>query len=233
MKTILSLFAILASLACSHAATTINAANKYSYGANLGWMDWRGDAANGAVIGDYVCAGYVYSANVGWINLGGGASTNGIQYQNLSANDCGVNQDGLGNLRSYAYGADTDGDGLPDAWELTYTNSLPAFTATGDADGDGMGNLAEYRAGTDPNNAADNLRITSFQRGLLATPTQLDMQWTSQPTRQYAIQFRSDLTPSVWTDFAVLPALGTSGANWLDATDQQFYRIRAFRPLTP
>ena len=24
------------------AATTINAANKYAYGANFGWMDWRG-----------------------------------------------------------------------------------------------------------------------------------------------------------------------------------------------
>jgi hypothetical protein len=44
-------------------------------------------------------------ANVGWINLGGGAPTNGIRYQNISANDFGVNHDGAGNLRGYAYGA--------------------------------------------------------------------------------------------------------------------------------
>lgn len=87
------------------AATAINALNKYSYGANLGWLDWRGDPNSGAVIGEYVCAGNLYAANVGWISLGGGAPTNGIQYLNLAASDFGVNHDGLGNLRGYAYGA--------------------------------------------------------------------------------------------------------------------------------
>lgn len=84
-------------------ATTINAANKFAYAANLGWVDWRGDTNNGAVIGDFVCAGNIFSANTGWINLGDGTPTNGIQYQNLSAGDCGVNHDGAGNLRGFAY----------------------------------------------------------------------------------------------------------------------------------
>src|SRR5690242_14587491 len=69
--------------------TTINATNKFSYGANFGWIDWRGDTNNGGVIGQYVCSGYIYSANVGWIHLGNNAPTNGIQYQNLSATDYG------------------------------------------------------------------------------------------------------------------------------------------------
>src|SRR5882762_3216800 len=102
---ITSAFFILLSTFPARAATTINAANQYAYGANLGWMDWRGDTNSGAVIGEYVCSGYIYAANVGWINLGSGAPTNGIQYQNLAASDFGVNQDGLGNLRGYAYGA--------------------------------------------------------------------------------------------------------------------------------
>jgi hypothetical protein len=93
------------SLSTSFAATTIDPVNKYAYGANLGWMNWTGDTANGAVIGAYVCSGYIYSANAGWINLGSGSPTNGIYYQNVSANDFGVNQDGVGNLRGYAYGA--------------------------------------------------------------------------------------------------------------------------------
>src|ERR1017187_5685780 len=87
------------------AATTIDAANKYAYGANIGWMYWYADGANGAVIGAYVCSGYIYSANVGWINLGSGSPANSIRYQNNAANDFGVNQDGLGNLGGYAYGA--------------------------------------------------------------------------------------------------------------------------------
>jgi hypothetical protein len=95
----------LQSSALVHAATTIDALNRYAYGANLGWMDWYADGADGVVIGEYVCSGYIYSANVGWINLGSGSPANRIQYQNNSATDFGVNQDGLGNLRGYAYGA--------------------------------------------------------------------------------------------------------------------------------
>ena len=87
------------------AATTINAVNKFAYAANLGWIDWRSDTNNGAVIGQYVCSGYIYSANVGWIFLGSGTPANQIQYQNNSATDCGVNHDGAGNLRGYAYSA--------------------------------------------------------------------------------------------------------------------------------
>jgi hypothetical protein len=98
-------FVILSPRTPVQASSTIDAANRYAYGANLGWVDWRGDTANGAVIGAYVCSGYLYAANVGWINLGSGSPTNQIYYQNLSANDFGVNQDGLGNLRGYAYGA--------------------------------------------------------------------------------------------------------------------------------
>ena len=33
-----------------HAATTIDAANRYAYGANLGWMDWRGDTDQKSVV---------------------------------------------------------------------------------------------------------------------------------------------------------------------------------------
>lgn len=105
MKTFLLFAALAISTVANWAATTINATNKYAYGANIGWIDGRGDTNNGAVIGEYVCSGYLYSANVGWISLGNGIPTNGIQYQNLSATDFGVNQDGLGNLRGYAYGA--------------------------------------------------------------------------------------------------------------------------------
>jgi hypothetical protein len=88
-----------------HAGTTIDAGNKYAYGANLGWINAYADGANGAVIGNYYCTGYLYAANVGWIALGSGNPANGIQYQNNSATDFGVNQDGLGNLSGYAYGA--------------------------------------------------------------------------------------------------------------------------------
>src|SRR6267143_3685374 len=105
MNTILSCLRLLNVAQLARAATTINSANHFACGANIGWIDCRGDAANGAVIGEFVCSGYIYAANVGWIHLGTGTPANGIRYQNNSATDYGVNHDGLGNLSGYAYGA--------------------------------------------------------------------------------------------------------------------------------
>jgi hypothetical protein len=86
------------------ADTTINATDRYAYGANIGWIDARGDVASGAVLGQYYCTGYLWGANVGWIGLGNGPA-NGWHYANASGSDWGVNHDGAGNLTGYAYGA--------------------------------------------------------------------------------------------------------------------------------
>ena len=106
MSKVMSLGIILIIIAAGTvpAATTINETNAYAYGANIGWINFRGDVTSGAVIGRYYATGYVWSANCGWICLGNGP-TNGWQYSNSSADDWGVNHDGTGPLRGYAYGA--------------------------------------------------------------------------------------------------------------------------------
>ena len=55
---------------------------------------------------------------------------------------------------------DANGNRLPDAWEAAYGVSDP----NGDTDGDGLTNLQEYLANTNPTNAASALRITSMSR---------------------------------------------------------------------
>jgi hypothetical protein len=57
------------------------------------------------VVGPHVCSGYIYSPNVGWITMGNGAPADGVQYQNTSATDFGVNVGPDGQLRGLAYGA--------------------------------------------------------------------------------------------------------------------------------
>ena len=287
MKTFCAILMALTPLAAVHADTTIDPINKYSFGANLGWMDWTGGTANGAVIGEYVCSGYVYSANVGWINLGGGAPANGIQYQNNSAADFGVNQDGLGNLRGYAYGAnvgwisfedggapavnlvtgqftgyaysancgwislsnataivqtdsiapgaDSNADGIPDAWELQNFGTI-SINVNADPDGDGVSNLREYLEGTNPNDATSVFTITAFSfapDGASATLT-----WNSVPTRFYYAQKSTDLSSSGnWADSGlglIAPTGGSTSASFTDTNaPARFYRIEAVRPLEP
>lgn len=95
----------------ANATSTISPGNPNSYGANIGWMNWRASGADGVVIGEYVCSGYIYGANVGWIHMGDGTPANNIQYSNGAAADFGVNysidpaQPGMAILRGYAYGA--------------------------------------------------------------------------------------------------------------------------------
>jgi hypothetical protein len=50
---------------------------------------------------------------------------------------------------------DSDGDGLPDAWEMQYFGDL-ASAASGDPDGDGLTNLEEYQLGRNPTKGAVN-----------------------------------------------------------------------------
>lgn len=49
---------------------------------------------------------------------------------------------------------DEDADALADWWELVHFGSTTSAAPQVDSDGDGMGHLGEYEAGTDPTNAA-------------------------------------------------------------------------------
>lgn len=108
---ILPLLFLIALSVPAHAGSTIAPANSHSYGANIGWMNWRPSPADGVEIGEFICSGYMWGANVGWIHLGDGTPANQIQYSNTSGSDFGVNygidpaQPGYAILRGFAYGA--------------------------------------------------------------------------------------------------------------------------------
>lgn len=67
-----------------------------------------------------------------------------------------TDSDGLSDPQEHALGtnptnADSDADGLPDGWEKSHNlDPLLGTDAALDSDGDGVGNLAEFTAGTDP-----------------------------------------------------------------------------------
>ena len=129
-----------------------------------------------------------------------------------------------------AAGADTDGDGMADAWERTWFDNLTTATASSDYDGDGMTDLREYLAGTDPRDLNDNLRITSFTR----SGTYNTLWWTSQPNRLYRVERRTDLGgDSPWETYLSFDVPGSNNVGFDSTSPGYFYRVQAVRPLMP
>jgi Ig-like domain-containing protein/thrombospondin type 3 repeat protein len=95
--------------------------------------------------------------------------------------------------------ADTDGDGMPDAWEATYAlNASDPSDAPQDADGDGLTNLQEYRAGTNPRDNLSYLKIESIESEL-ATSGSMRVNFIAVSNRTYTLQYRDSLLPGNWT----------------------------------
>ena len=88
---------------------------------------------------------------------------------------------------------DTDGDGLPDTWELQYFANSTGAVASADADLDGQSNLDEYIAGTIPTNAASYFCVMDFVPQLGSSYV---VQWDSVSNRTYTVKWTDNLTNS-------------------------------------
>ena len=77
----------------------IDTTNKYAWGENSGWQNWR-PTHGGATVTTTGVYGYIWLENVGWIKL---AYDSNPPYENTSNTDWGVNNDGSGNLSGYAW----------------------------------------------------------------------------------------------------------------------------------
>lgn len=91
--------------------------------------------------------------------------------------------------------ADADGDGLADAWEQQYFGGLAA-NPNDDPDGDGMTNLREYRAGTNPIDPQSLFEVVEIR----AVVGGVQIGWSSQPDRRYRVLRSNTLlaAPSVY-----------------------------------
>ena len=87
---------------------------------------------------------------------------------------------------------DSDGDGLPDAWELAYgldpLSALAEDGAAGDPDHDGFTNWQEFVAGTDPRDPASPLRL---HLALLA-PNLFQISWGAVIGKQYQLEVATE-----------------------------------------
>lgn len=96
---------------------------------------------------------------------------------------------------------DSDGNGLPDAWELEHFGRI-GVDPQADPDGDGTNNLMEYLAGTDPNDSLSVFRLTGdYSNELYTMPIQTVI------GRTYHVWVSKDL--SDWYLQETIPGDGT------------------------
>jgi hypothetical protein len=95
---------------------------------------------------------------------------------------------------------DEDEDGLKDSWELAFTTDISGLSANRDSDGDGMSDLDEYQAGTDPTDR------TSVMKTLVVRPDPAGATATIRtvPGRSYQVRVSGDLLS--WSDAGVFKA---------------------------
>lgn len=121
--------------------------------------------------------------------------------------------------------SDSDGDGLPDAWEQANGTFVFIPDANDDPDMDGLTNWEEFLAGTHANDAASALRFTqvSAQNGNIV------LQFLAISNRTYSLLYKPALGEVQWSKLTDIPAHATNRVvnltNAVPGDLQRFYRL--------
>lgn len=124
---------------------------------------------------------------------------------------------------------DANNDGLPDAWQILYFGSYSnAEAAPGaDPDHDGMTNLQEYLAGTNPLDPTSELSLK------VARGNSLTLTFSAMAEKSYTIEFSDSLTPGSWQRLVDVPAVSGPPTRLIQITDPDTLTNRYYRVRTP
>ena len=152
------------------------------------------------------------NAVIGSFDSGGGkSSSNGInnfgslgavfqpaeQTSNSVVNSQGFILFNFISQESPAAGEDSDLDGIPDSWEITYGLDATTSNADTDSDGDGFSDFAEYVSGTSPIDRDDYFSHSGAYHN-----NQFALQFETKTGRTYTLSVSTDL--SQWHEWATV-----------------------------
>ncbi len=121
---------------------------------------------------------------------------------------------------------DSDGDGLPDHWELAHAlDPANAADAVEDADRDGLDNRQEFQTGTDPRDASSALRFERVSLGTEAASVVLA--FVARSNVACRVEANSMPGGSVWTGIAFVPQLPAD--RLISITNRVEAAVRFFR----
>jgi hypothetical protein len=122
---------------------------------------------------------------------------------------------------------DSDGNGLPDAWELQYFGVIGVDPGD-DPDGDGMSNDAEYRAGTNPIDPDSRFAVVEVS----AVAGGVRIEWSSEPGRTYRVRRAASLLAApgdyeiIQSGIGATPPLNSYTDSMGEGVGLFFYRIQ-------
>lgn len=158
------------------------------------------------------------------LNLASATASSAGNYYVVVSNFAGAVTSSIVTLTVSLPNPDSDGDGMPDAWEVANGTNPGLNDANADPDGDGMSNLREYWAGTSPTNAASALRIT----GVTASGGNLALAFAALSNRSYTIQVQPAAASGNWQKWRDVAAVSSNRTLWLTnpiGNSNQFYRL--------
>jgi len=195
----------------------------FAWSPSIGWISfqWTNETdplAPTLNVTNGVFSGYAYGPGAGFISLSGAS-----MYVKTDIIIAGTNT--------------SNTNGIPDAWIIESFGSTNVFTnasfLTMDSDTDGVCNLDEYLAGTDPTNKNDFLSMNEMA---LSASGELLLTWrSSKQTRCYKIEKKTNLMDVAWADAGTITIVADSGTNVIsppivNTNVQAFFRIRASLP---
>jgi len=123
-------------------------------------------------------------------------SDHGSFFDVIVTNRATAGTSGVLSQRAYLHVfADNDNDGVGDSWETAYgLNPGASGDAALDADGDGVSNLNEFIAGTNPTNALSYLSVD------LSLAPGVSVEFMALSNHNYTVQFRDDLGSGTWSN---------------------------------